>query len=955
MSPLLHARTPVALLAACLLLSAASAAPASWPSHPPIALFEPDLGTYPQNFAVAQGPDGTAYLGSTDGVLAFDGKRWSLLRMPNREIVRSLAVAGDGRLYIGGYDQFGWAERDANGVLQFHDLTPLAQGLEAGEKFADIWETNITPQGVFFRGVRHVFRFRPADGRIDLWRWPDRYGGLLVDGDELLLQFRGEGLRRLVADRWEPVPGSAAFQDLVERWIELPEGGFLAIEKPGRWLIWRDGKVEPADMPRGMPPSSSYTRGLALDDGTLALTRSDGHLDIVDRQAGTLQSSPVATGFLSGIVRAEDGGLLMSANAGLVHVQWPATWSVLDTAGVTGAAHGLVRWGERGLILTGAGLYERVADGYQRKPWAVHEIWDLLPLDRQRALLANSYSLLLVEGERTRQISSRTFYPRVLRRSTRHPAHIHVGTEMGFAVLTPGRDGPRIALNLDDLGAPNVTGWVELDDGRLLLGVERGGLRSIRLAADGVTLVDRHLHDEDEGIAYGVTRAASVAELAGEGVVVSTGAGFFRWNGARFEATDVGGLAAIRQPDQQLQLVQGPDGRQWAFDFARVYSREPGGGWKPEPIEAIRQGAIDRIRFDSVDGSTYLIANGGILRHSKREAEARAFQPAIRITAVERVEPDGTRSPLPLAGGLRLPSGDFAIAFRYAVTDLRRADATRYRTRMLGYRDAFDQWREGTSNIFSRIEPGEYLFEVEGLDSLGASAGVASYAFVIEPVWYASRPALVVWLLLALGGAAVLTRYLVQRRTELLAADKSNLERMVGERTRDLEAANRMLETMAHLDGLTGIPNRRRLDDYLDQIWVQCGARERPLAVLAIDVDHFKEFNDRHGHLAGDALLKRLAGLLTRSLRRTEDLAARYGGEEFLVVLPGAELAVAQEVAEALRERVAASSLGASISIGVASRVPRVGDSVADLVKAADTALYKAKASGRDQVSVADG
>ena len=144
---------------------------------------------------------------------------------------------------------------------------------------------------------------------------------------------------------------------------------------------------------------------------------------------------------------------------------------------------------------------------------------------------------------------------------------------------------------------------------------------------------------------------------------------------------------------------------------------------------------------------------------------------------------------------------------------------------------------------------------------------------------------------------------------------------MVEERTEALRLANRRLDAMAHLDGLTQIPNRRRLDEYLEESWNRCLGQERSLALIMLDVDHFKRFNDNFGHQAGDDLLVALAERLAAQLRRSEDLVARYGGEEFLAVLPGADADAAREVAEA--------------------------------IAAADSALYAAKHGGRDRVESA--
>ena len=157
---------------------------------------------------------------------------------------------------------------------------------------------------------------------------------------------------------------------------------------------------------------------------------------------------------------------------------------------------------------------------------------------------------------------------------------------------------------------------------------------------------------------------------------------------------------------------------------------------------------------------------------------------------------------------------------------------------------------------------------------------------------------------------------------------------------------------MAHVDGLTGVPNRRRLDEYLAVVWANCAEQKKPLSLLAIDVDHFKNYNDLHGHVAGDELLKGLVRECLVCLRRTEDLLARYGGEEFVVVLPGADLVVAQSLAQAMRMRVEGSALDVTISIGVSSSLPSGDTQLGELFARADEALYNAKRGGRNRVSV---
>ena len=124
------------------------------------------------------------------------------------------------------------------------------------------------------------------------------------------------------------------------------------------------------------------------------------------------------------------------------------------------------------------------------------------------------------------------------------------------------------------------------------------------------------------------------------------------------------------------------------------------------------------------------------------------------------------------------------------------------------------------------------------------------------------------------------------------------------------------------------------------------------LSLLLLDVDSFKQYNDSHGHVAGDELLKQVVRRLANCLRRSEDLLARYGGEEFMVVLPGADLIVAHGLGEAMRQAMETFEVGITISVGAASCIPSANESVTRMVEQADSALYAAKNAGRNRVEI---
>ena len=201
----------------------------------------------------------------------------------------------------------------------------------------------------------------------------------------------------------------------------------------------------------------------------------------------------------------------------------------------------------------------------------------------------------------------------------------------------------------------------------------------------------------------------------------------------------------------------------------------------------------------------------------------------------------------------------------------------------------------------------------------------------------------------------------IHRQRQALQAKTRELDARIVELHQlqtELEEKNRQLQLLSSLDGLTGIPNRRQFDEMLGIEWNRMARERLPLSLVILDVDHFKLYNDRYGHLAGDSCLRRVATALAGLLRRPADMVARYGGEEFAAILPGTGLEGAQVVAESMRQAVA--SLGierqdspvqsvVTVSLGLSAVVPLPGCAPADLLQAADHGLYQAKQEGRDR------
>jgi diguanylate cyclase (GGDEF)-like protein/PAS domain S-box-containing protein len=208
------------------------------------------------------------------------------------------------------------------------------------------------------------------------------------------------------------------------------------------------------------------------------------------------------------------------------------------------------------------------------------------------------------------------------------------------------------------------------------------------------------------------------------------------------------------------------------------------------------------------------------------------------------------------------------------------------------------------------------------------------------------------------GALAMVSDITVRKETErLLDQTQRELEQHVAERTQQLLEANRRLEQLATRDPLTGLLNRRALDERLEQEVSRARRHGAPLSALVLDVDHFKRINDSAGHQVGDAVLRHLSGLLV-DLVRESDVVARYGGEEFVVLAPHTPRQGALVLAERVREATATSKHkscswrgSVTLSVGVAELEPAPAASDS-LIARADSALYEAKRQGRNRVCV---
>ncbi|MCI0489048.1 MAG: diguanylate cyclase [Blastocatellia bacterium] len=312
--------------------------------------------------------------------------------------------------------------------------------------------------------------------------------------------------------------------------------------------------------------------------------------------------------------------------------------------------------------------------------------------------------------------------------------------------------------------------------------------------------------------------------------------------------------------------------------------------------------------------------------------------------------------------GVVLEPGLTDLEINYSAPGSVKAEYVQFKYRLVGLDDQWTDTGRQRAVRYSHLPPGRYSFKVIAANSdgvwneTGATLEIYKRPYFYQTGWFFA---------LCVAAFLIIVASVYALRVQRLKANERRLTRIVAERTAELverteqlEVANDKLKELASLDGLTNIPNRRCFAEFLHQEWMRSVRSQTPLSLLLMDVDHFKAYNDTYGHQSGDECLKRVAAVLNESIKRPTDLAARYGGEEFVVVLSDTDKKGALKVAETIRSRVETLRIPHSeskvsqyvtLSIGVATAIPRRESGMDDLVSAADQALYRAKENGRNR------
>ncbi len=924
---------------------------------------------------LAQDATGFIWAGTEGGVYRYDGagfRRWTVNDGLPSTWVESLSPDSDGSLWIG----------TRRGLCRFRAgrITPVTEpdALADAEikhlfRSADgrLWAA--TDQGLFVRGATGPFQLAPG--------WPGGKAYWVAAGREGVWVGTDGGLRQLQGSAWHAFGSESG----------LPGETVKAVEEDGAGRVWL------------RTAGALYTRRL----GSSLFTRVD---------AGPMFN----TIYEEQLESDGQGGLWAPTVQGLLHIQADGTLERL------GQGRGLpTTWAnvalvdrQGGLWAGGVGLYEELGRG----DWRTYVQADGLPADNIWALHRDQFGVLWVSTagglarmrpdgfESLPETKGEVAYAFAEKSGAAKDGEIWAGGEQPY--LERFRFGQTKADRIPmpaELGAQGVLSLAFDGNGDLWIGTNKAGLlclkrdgtfaraavpglapdgqvASVQVAGDGrlwvasdaglaIRGVDGKWRAWNEKDGLKASRLWALVRMEDGTIWIAYqepyGLTHARVEGNALKVLAQVGAAQGLASDSIYALGRDARGNLWAGTNDGVARVAPDG-------RAARFGRAEGLGGEDcnpfsfwadADGDVWIGTTGGLEHHLAEKEAALAQAPAALVLSAQvgnRTE-DG-----PFDGTSRIPDvepGSSTVTFRFATLDFALGSSVRYQVRLLGLGE---DWRDTNLHEarYPALPPGRYRFEVRTALGEGQVGPVNGVDFEVLAPWWRRRGTLAFGLAALLGLVWAGLRW----RTRRLRRRNEELEELVRQRTEALELSNLALEAISMTDPLTGLGNRRHLEQMLPNEVSRAQRRHRELlegklsqlppdaklAIVMLDIDRFKAVNDTYGHAGGDAVLAQVAERI-RSVCRGTDMPVRWGGEEFLIVAHVADLdgacAFSERLAHLLREQpfklpdgkdlLLTASVGFALFPFIATEPEAVPWDEA--VAMADRCLYAAKASGRDR------
>ena len=929
---------------------------------PFIQSFAPEEhGGHPQSWGFGQLNDHRIVVANNNGVLVHDGDRWELVAPGDGFFAEGFERDDQGRILAITRHDFGVLQAEPGQPVEFSSLTGEEAFIEPGEQRL---QHHAMHQGQLWLATRSAL-WCYCEGSLEKVATDNDggLGGLFKFRDALYIQRRNRGFERVGRDGLDALqPQPDLHDEAIEAVFTDAHGRYLAVTRESRLLqidaSEADLPLSRLDEEDGWQEAASRLEGqrisevLELDDGRVAVGTVARGVKVFNGN-GALemhldQTSGLPVNSVMGLFQDREGGLWVATIHGIARAELHQPLRSLDGRETPGSViHHLIRHEGALWLAASSGVWRYSEGRFESAGLSSDQSWSLHALDGGHdppgLLAATSAGLRYWDGTESSEITS----GRVAFVIERLADGVWLmGTEDGIyrvryadnvwqAEAVPETGGEIRSLEVD---AEGVAWAGSLDGLAYRLTADAGPAGDYPVEGFEVTRLDA-----DTGLPE--SNYVEVYMLGGE-IRLGTRAGIFR--------PSDNGTAVEPDPDFPESHTDGSRG--WF-----LATEDVDGGVHAQILQADSR-ASEFFRRES-DGQ-YVPADGPFSRLTDSTGQAYLSEDSgIWLAAgtdlyfsAHAARPDGDDAPSPLIGritgpagnavnpeGRTLPASENSLSFHYSTPAFDFPERRHWRTRLEGFDQDFSDWSEATFRDYTNLPGGDYRFQVQFRDGWGRTSPVASLPFSVAPAWYLQPAAMAAWIGLAL--LLLLFTGWLARRT--VAAHNRHLQTLVQDRTREIEDQRDQLARMAFTDSLTGLGNRRALYRELETAAGRARDNGRSISLLAMDLDRFKLVNDRHGHAAGDSLLRALAEVLG-SHCRSDDRLFRLGGDEFVMLLDDCDEPGATALAQRLRSSVheldfshGQQPVRVGISVGVAAEA--APESWEVLLERADQALYRSK------------
>lgn len=769
-----------------------------------------DYNDHPQNWGIIQDKNGMIYIANNGCILEFDGIKWRYIEIPHH-VVRSLAIDGQGTIFVGGENELGLLETDEKGKLKFKSLMDHLP--EENKKFGKVYRTHATPYGIFFYTSQHLLRWYL--GEFHVWQTTNeqKFDGAFYENGEYYVRKKNEGVLRIVGDELLPVPWNETFSSVKIYVIDALDDRKLLIGTRERGLFI----VENQKVRRFQSKANDFLKekmlsyGIRLTSGDIALATLYGGVVILNDQGRLKRMFDTDFGLPINKARYlyqdREGNLWIALNIGITKIEYSSPVSFYDNRlGLIDLVLSAQWHGKVFYAGTQSGLFElspkgkfKPVKGMPNKP-----TWSILSADNS-LLVATTY------GVHQLQLNSKKLIidgiSKVLVRSKRDKNRIWVGRPKGLYSLykKKGSNEWQLEYTFKNIKG-EIKSIVEEENGNLWLGSTSNNLMNVLFPAERISSAPKvNIYGESDGLPDMAVRVFTV----GNRVVFATNQGLYKFDKEKpfFMPDEILGkrFAGKKDGEYFFRMVEDNTGCVWLHSTQRnmfaVPNKNKGYTINETPFLRLPLGQANSIYPDPDGNFVWFASNEGLIRYDKRNNSDFSISYTTRIRNLKANgslrygghEKEKSLATVQIRKTPEIEFDDRDILIRYAALFYGGQKATKYRYRLDGYDKDWSPWTEKTEQKFTNLSVGTYTFRVEAHNIYKVKSSEANYNFEILPPWY-----LTLWAKSLYIVAAFFLLFLAFKwRSRKLIREKERLESIIAERTQEIKDKNQQLETQS--------------------------------------------------------------------------------------------------------------------------------------------------------------